>query len=90
MPPMKVTKYSALLALLMTSGLVHAQTEVNQEITAPTWNAANSTDTYAETVASLNATGLTPAEIAAEAAKEKDKKKKPASYGATYNLLPRN
>jgi hypothetical protein len=32
----------------------------------------------------------TPAEIAAEAAKEKDKKKKPASYGATYNLLPRN
>jgi hypothetical protein len=30
----------------------------------------------------------TPAEIAAEAAKEK--KKKPASYGATYNLLPRN
>ena len=67
MPPMKVTKYSALLALLMTSGLVHAQTEVNQEITAPTWNAANSTDTYAETVASLNATGLTPAEIAANA-----------------------
>jgi hypothetical protein len=64
---MKVTKYSALLALLMTSGLVHAQTEVNQEITAPTWNAANSTDTYAETVASLNATGLTPAEIAANA-----------------------
>ena len=30
----------------------------------------------------------TPTEIAAEAAKEK--KKKPASYGATYNLLPRN
>jgi len=30
----------------------------------------------------------TPIEIAAEAAKEK--KKKPASYGATYNLLPRN
>ena len=64
---MKVTKYSALLALLMTSGLVHAQTNVDQEITAPTWNAANSTDTYAETVASLNATGLTPAEIAANA-----------------------
>jgi hypothetical protein len=32
----------------------------------------------------------TPAEIAAEAAKEKDKKKKPASYNNTYNLLPRN
>jgi len=32
----------------------------------------------------------TPIEIAAEAAKEKEKKKKPASYGATYNLLPRN
>jgi hypothetical protein len=30
----------------------------------------------------------TPAEIAAEAAK--DKKKKPASYNNTYNLLPRN
>ena len=67
MPPMKVTKYSALLALLMTSGLVHAQTNVDQVITAPTWNAANSTDLYAETVASLNATGLTPAEIAANA-----------------------
>jgi hypothetical protein len=33
---------------------------------------------------------MTPAEIAAEAAKEKDKKKKPASYNNTYNLLPRN
>jgi len=32
----------------------------------------------------------TPAEIAAEAAKEKEKKKKPASYNNTYNLLPRN
>jgi hypothetical protein len=34
----------------------------------------------------------TPAEIAAEAAKEKekDKNKKPASYNNTYNLLPRN
>ena len=33
---------------------------------------------------------MTPAEIAAEAAKEKDKKKKPASYNNIYNLLPRN
>lgn len=32
----------------------------------------------------------TPLEIAAEAAKEKEKKKKPASYNSTYNLLPRN
>jgi len=32
----------------------------------------------------------TPAEIAAEAAKEKEKKKKPASYNNLYNLLPRN
>jgi len=32
----------------------------------------------------------TPIEIAAEAAKEKDKKKKPTSYNNTYNLLPRN
>jgi hypothetical protein len=32
----------------------------------------------------------TPAEIAADAAKEKEKKKKPASYNNTYNLLPRN
>jgi hypothetical protein len=32
----------------------------------------------------------TPTEIAAEAAKEKEKKKKPASYNNTYNLLPRN
>ena len=32
----------------------------------------------------------TPAQIAADAAKEKDKKKKPPAYQDRYNLLPRN
>ena len=72
MPPMKVKKYSALLALLMTSGLVHAQTTIPVgppglpgTITAPLTVAGsttvNGTLTVQPAVTSVSSTSTTPA-----------------------------
>ena len=72
MPPMKVKKYSALLALLMTSGLVHAQTIIPATgpglpgtITAPLTiegnTTVNGTLTVQPAVTSVTSTTTTPA-----------------------------
>ena len=72
MAPMKVKKYSALLALLMTSGLVHAQTTIPVgppglpgTITAPLTVAGsttvNGTLTVQPAVTSVSSTSTTPA-----------------------------
>ncbi len=72
MAPMKVNKYSALLALLMTSGLVHAQTTIPVgppglpgTITAPLTVAGsttvNGTLTVQPAVTSVSSTSTTPA-----------------------------